>query len=407
MKFQQTLNTVLGNLQIWRFFTQSPQSGGAFVRLLGEYRALAPRDRMAAAGTLVAVLLLVVTGVFSLMRGSAGSGETPEPDRRPYEKPTEPAFFQIKTGSISGTYYPVGEMLASIISHPIGSITCRNDRPCGPEGLIVTAEASDGSVDNVMEVDAGVVQSALAQADIVSWAYTSKNVFRGQAPYSDLRVIANLYDEDVHLVALKGSDIHTVADLEGRRVSIDRPQSGTNYDARMILDAFGLKAHQVDLVEADANTSADMLLSGELEAFFFVGGTPLRAVADLAKREKIDLIPITGPEVDALLSRHHFFRQKKIAAGTYDGIGATPTLSIGAMWIVNARVDERTVYQITRALWSDKNHRLLMSGHVKGAQMSLDSALTGLPVPLHEGAARYYREIGLLTEEDHSSKDAP
>lgn len=407
MKFQQTLNAGLRALQIWRLFSQGPVPEGALARLLGEFRALTPRYRWAGIGSLAAVALVVMIGIISFMRGSGGSETEPGPDQPLAERPTEPTFFQIKTGSISGTYYPVGEMLASIISHPIGSITCRKDRPCGPEGLIVTAEASDGSVDNVMEVDAGIVQSALAQADIVSWAYTARNVFRGQAPYSDLRAIANLYNEDVHLVALKGSDIHSVADLRDRRVSIDRAQSGTNYDARMILDAFGLKAHEVHLVEVDANTSADMLLAGELEAFFFVGGTPLRAVSDLAKREKINLIPIDGPEIDTLLTRHHFFRTDVIPAGTYKGIGDTPTLSVGALWIVNARVDEQTVYQITRALWSEKNQHLLIAGHAKGTQVTMGSALTGLPVPLHEGAARFYRKRGLLTPEDQSSADAP
>lgn len=391
----------------WRLFAQGSGLKTSLEQVLTEFRGLAPRYRMAAAGTLIAVLLLIVLGSYSLMRALAGATGPNEHAEPIAERPTEPTFFQIKTGSISGTYYPVGEMLASLISHPIGSITCRKDRPCGPEGLIVTAETSSGSVDNVMEVDAGVSQSALAQADIVSWAYTSKNIFRGQAPYSDLRVIANLYPEDVHLVALKGSEIHSVTDLEGRRVSIDLPQSGTNYDARMILDAFGLKAHQVKLVEADANTSADLLLSGELEAFFFVGGTPLRAVADLASREKINLIPIEGPQVADLLTRHHFFRRHVIPKDTYKGIGDTPTLSVGALWIVNARVDDQTVYQVTRALWAERNHRLLTSGHAKGAQMSMTKALRGLPVPLHDGAARFYRESGLLEAGDQPSKAAP
>lgn len=347
-----------------------------------------------------------MTWVFAVLLAAFGlmamSDTPPEP-----EVPPEPSFFQINTGSTSGTYYPVGEMLAGLISHPIGSISCQKDRPCGPEGLMASAQASEGSVDNVMEVDAGVVGSGLAQADIVSWAFHSKNLFRGQAGFSNLRVLANLYPEAIHLVALKGSQINSVADLRGKRVSIDRPQSGTNYDARMILDAFGLKAHQLELLELDPNHSADMLLDEQLDAFFFVGGTPLRAISDLADQGKIDLIPIVGGEVDELMVRHKFFQKDQINQDTYTDIDRTDTLSVGALWIVNAQVDDDVVYQIVSALWADENRKVLDHGHVKGKRMHLETALTGLPIALHEGAERFYREQGLLPPTDQTSSAAP
>lgn len=317
---------------------------------------------------------------------------------KPPEAPTGPTFFQINTGSTSGTYYPVGEMLAAIISHPIGSIACRTDRPCGPAGLIASAQASDGSVTNVREVQTGAVGSALAQADIVSWAATSKNVFRNEQPLANIRVIANLYPESIHLVTRKGTDIQSVADLRGKRVSIDRPQSGTNYDARMILDSYGLKAHHVKMSEVDPNVSASMLLSGELDAFFFVGGAPLRVVTDLAEQGKINLVPISGEPVEVLRKLHHFFQPDTIPAGTYAGLPEVETLSVGALWIVSSEVSDQLVYEITRALWDEANRSILDQGHEKGHLMNPEAAILGLPVDLHPGAERYYREIGLLTD---------
>jgi TRAP transporter TAXI family solute receptor len=312
------------------------------------------------------------------------------------EADPEPIFFQINTGSTSGTYYPMGEMLAAVISHPIGSIACQKDRPCGPRGLIVSAQASGGSVENVMEVDAGVSTSGLAQADIVSWAAHSKNLFRGQAAYSNLRVVANLYPESIHLVTLAGSGIYSVADLQGRSVSIDRPGSGTNYDARMILDSFGLKAHHLEIMEVDPNMSADRLLTGEIDAFFFLGGAPLRAVMDLAEQGQIELVPISGEPIEDLLKVHDFFQIDTIAAGTYPGIRETPTLSVGALWIINVDVEDDIVYAITKALWASENRSLLDHGHVKGSLLTPEAALEGLPIELHPGAARYYREVGLI-----------
>jgi len=314
------------------------------------------------------------------------------------EEAAGPTFFSINTGSTSGTYYPVGEMLAAVISHPIGSIACRTDRPCGPIGLIASAQASDGSVTNVREVQSGAVGSALAQADIVSWAATSKNLFRSEQPLANIRVIANLYPESIHLIARSDAGISSVADLKGKRVSIDRPQSGTNYDARMILDSYGLKAHHVKMSEVDPNVSASLLLAGELDAFFFVGGAPLRVVTDLAEQGVINLVPITGEPVETLRKLHHFFQPDTIPAGTYAGVPEVETLSVGALWIVSSNVADQFVYEITRALWDEANRPILDQGHEKGRLMNPEAAIMGLPVPLHPGAERYYREIGLLSD---------
>ncbi len=119
-------------------------------------------------------------------------------------------------------------------------------------------------------------------------------------------------------------------------------------------------------------------------------------MAELAAGAGADLVPIDGPEVDALLERHQFFARDLIPAGTYEGIGATPTISVGAQWMVGAEIDEELVYGITKALWTPTARQLLDNGHAKGAAITLVTALDGIGVPLHPGAERYYREAGLL-----------
>ena len=109
-----------------------------------------------------------------------------------------------------------------------------------------------------------------------------------------------------------------------------------------------------------------------------------------------ELIPIDGPQVDRLLENYRFFAKDVIPAGTYDDVPETPTVSVGAQWVVAAEVDEDLVYGITKALWHENARKLLDDGHAKGRAITLETALDGIGIPLHPGAARYYREVGML-----------
>ena len=132
-------------------------------------------------------------------------------------------FFRIGTGSTAGTYYPVGALIANAISNPPGSEPCESGGSCGVPGLIAAATASQGSVANVEAIAAGRLESGLAKSDIVSWAIAGEGLFAGRGPDSRVAIIANLYPESVHLVVRKAIGIDTVADLRGRRVSLDTP----------------------------------------------------------------------------------------------------------------------------------------------------------------------------------------
>jgi TRAP transporter TAXI family solute receptor len=112
----------------------------------------------------------------------------------------------------------------------------------------------------------------------------------------------------------------------------------------------------------------------------------------------IDLVPLSGSPVEDLLKLHHFFQPDTIPEGTYQGLAQVETLSVGALWIVSKEVPEQLIYEITRSLWDESNRSILEQGHEKGRLMSPDAAVLGLPVALHPGAARYYREMGLLTD---------
>ena len=309
-------------------------------------------------------------------------------------------FFRIGTASTAGTYYPVGGIIANAISNPPGSRSCDTGGSCGVPGMIAVVQSTEGSVANVEAIHQGSLDSGFAQADVAFWAYKGKGLFADRGAMSGLRAIANLYPEALHLVVRRDAGVLEVADLAGKRISLDREGSGTRVDAELILEAYGLSPD--DLGQASslpAGQAADAVRRGELDGFFFVAGTPANAVATLAGEVGITLLPIEGEPAERLRRDYPFFAAHGIPAGTYQNVPQTQTLAVGAQWLVSAAAEEDTIYEITEALWHPSTRRLLDNGHPKGSRIRLETALDGLGVPLHPGARKYYLEHDLLPTE--------
>ncbi|WP_204247686.1 TAXI family TRAP transporter solute-binding subunit [Kiloniella litopenaei] len=305
-------------------------------------------------------------------------------------------FFTIGTGGTAYTYYPVGGVIANAISKPPGSRPCEEGGSCGVDGLIASAVSSRGSVDNINAVLSGLRNSGFAQSDVAYWAYTGTGTMDGKEPATKLRSIAALFEEHIHLVALDKSGINSVADLKGKRVSLDEPGSGTYVDAGLILEANGLTLDDVTAEALKGNAAAEALRNGKIDAFFVVAGYPTGSLVELASADDIKLVPIDGKGAQALAEKYGFFSQSVIPAGAYEGVEETATVAVGAQWYTSADQDEELIYQITKALWNDKSRKLLDVGHAKGKTITLETALSGIGVPVHPGAERYYKEVGLI-----------
>jgi len=298
-----------------------------------------------------------------------------------------PTFFRIGTGGTAGTYYPVGGLIANAISG-------NGDK--GVPGLVATAVASNGSVANVNGIQSGAMESGFSQSDVAYWAYTGTGLYEGKPKVEDLRILATLYPETIHLVASKASGIKSVTDLKGKRVALDEPGSGTLVDARIVLAAYGLTEKDIKPEYLKPGPAGDRLRDGALDAFFFVGGYPTGAISELASSSGIDLVPISGPEVEKLLADYAFFAKDKVPADTYKGVGETETISVNAQWVTSAKQPDQLVYDIVKVLWNDASRAALDAGHAKGKMITLQNATTGLGIPLHPGAERFYKEAGVL-----------
>lgn len=316
--------------------------------------------------------------------------------RRAGAEDAAPRFLRIGTANVTGTYFAIGGLIADIVSRPPGAPPCEGGGSCGVPGLTAVAQSSTGSVANVQAIQDGEIESGFAQSDVAYAAFTATGPFAGKTPADRLRALANLYHELVHLVVRANSDLHEVTDLKGRRVSLDAEGSGSIVDARLVLAAFGLDEASVEVSYTPLATSIDRMRDGELDAFFLTAGWPAPAVAELAGSIGIRLIPITGPQIDTLLAGHRFLTPRAIPAGAYAGVQETPTIAVGAEWLVSSELAEELVYGLTTALWSPNARAKLNSGHPRGRVIRLETALSGVAIPLHPGAERYYREHGVL-----------
>ena len=305
-------------------------------------------------------------------------------------------FFTIGTGGTAYTYYPVGGMIANAISKPPGSRECGKGGSCGVPNLIASAVSSRGSVDNVNAIISGLRNSGFAQSDVAYWAYTGTGTMEGKEPAKDLRTIAALFQEHIHLVALKKSNINSVKDLKGKRVSLDEPGSGTYVDAKLILESNGLSTNDVKAEALKGKAATDALRNGKVDAIFVVAGFPTGAIVELASAVDIKLVPIDGAGAKALTSKYGFFSQSPIPSGTYEGVDEVNTVAVGAQWFTSAKEDNELIYQITKALWNKESRKLMDVGHAKGKTITPDTALSGVGVPLHPGAEKFYKEAGLI-----------
>jgi TRAP transporter TAXI family solute receptor len=308
----------------------------------------------------------------------------------------EMRFFRIGTGGVAGTYYPIGGLIADIISHPPGARPCDKGGSCGVPGLVGIAQSSNGSVANVDAINSRTLESGFAQSDVAYWAYSGTGIYEGKPKIDQLRAIANLYPESLHLVARKDAGIASVEDLVCKRVSLDEPGSGTLVDARIILDAYGISEDDFEAEYVKPSVAVAKMREGELDAFVIVAGYPTASVVEVCATMGCELIPIDGPKTDALLEEYHFFAKDVIPAGTYAGVPETPTVSVGAQWVVGAEIEDDLVYSITRALWHENARKLLDDGHPRGKAITLETALDGIGIPLHPGAERFYREQGVV-----------
>ena len=290
-------------------------------------------------------------------------------------------FFNITTGGTGGTYYPVGGALAEVLSNNV-------------ENLAATAQAGNASVANCNLILNHETESAFVQNNVAYWAYEGIGSFEGKK-VENVRGIASLYPEAIQLVALKDSGINSVEDLKGKKVSVGEQGSGVDFDVQNIFAAHGLTYDDIDKDYLSFSEAAQKIKDKQLDAAFVTAGYPTSSIIDISLAREITIVPIAEEKIDKMIETSPYYAKTVIPAGTYQGQEADiVTATTMAMWVVDEQVDEALVYDVTKALWENRDS--LEAAHEKGKSVTMDTALDGMAIPLHPGAEKYYKEQGLI-----------
>jgi len=293
---------------------------------------------------------------------------------------TEIVRLRMATGGTTGTYYAFGSAVAQILSEN--------------SGFAISVQSTGASKANIELIDSGDVDVAIVQNDTMDYAWRGLESFNG-TKYNTFSAMAAVYAEVCQVVAGASSGIKTVADLKGKTVSVGDAGSGTEINARHILDAYGITYSDITVQNLGVGPSADALRDNKIDAFFFTSGAPAAGITDLAASKDIVLVEIDDAHAAQLRNKYPSYTQYSIPAATYKGQNAAvKTVAIKATFIVSSKLSTDVVYNLTKALFEKKAQ--IEAAHAKGKELTLAYAVEGIPVPFHPGAEKYLKEVGAI-----------
>ncbi|MCG0275594.1 MAG: TAXI family TRAP transporter solute-binding subunit [Thermosediminibacteraceae bacterium] len=289
-------------------------------------------------------------------------------------------FINIATGGTAGTYFPLGGALAEIWNKNI-------------KGANATAQATGASVANVNLLKDGKADVIFVQNDIAYYAYTGSEMFKDKK-YEDIRGLATLYPETIQIVTTADKGIKALADLKGKKVAVGAAGSGSEANARQILEAAGITYNDIQVQYLSFSEAANSLKDGNIDAAFVTAGFPTAAITDIATQHKIALIPLDDKTIETLISKYPFYSRTVIPANTYSGQTEDVTaVSVKSMLAVSAQYPEDLVYQMVKTMYENKD-RLIAAHEHSGKQIVPESGKENMSIPLHPGAEKYFKEIG-------------
>ncbi|MCL2401075.1 MAG: TAXI family TRAP transporter solute-binding subunit [Oscillospiraceae bacterium] len=284
------------------------------------------------------------------------------------------------TGSTAGVYYPLGGGMAGVISNRTN--------------LQITANASGASIDNLRQLFLGDAHIALAQNDVMYYAFSGTSIWEDDIPIPNLATLMTLYPETIQIVVLADSGLYSVEDLIGQRVSIGAIGSGVEANALQILAAYGITRDDFTVVQQNFGDSADSMRDGLLDAFFVTSGTPTAAIMDLGMARDLRILSLSESAMASLQADYPFYVPVTITSDDYGFINAPVyTLAVLATLVTTTDLDEQVAYDIVRAVIEGRAD--VEAAHARGRHISPENSVYGISVPLHPGAARYFRERGV------------
>ena len=301
----------------------------------------------------------------------------------------ETAFVTIGSGDFTGVYFPTGLAIAKIINKK------RNQT-----GIRATVESTRGSVFNLNTIMAGYLEFGLAQSDIQYQAVKGLTEWTKKGPQKELRAVFSIHHESVCLVAAVDAEINSIADLKGKRVNIGNPGSGQYQNAIDALQAAGINPkNDIDTEKAKASEAPVLLQENRIDAFFCTVGHPSETLQNATTGErKVRLIPITGPAIDQMVADKNYYTKTTVPVAQFypDAQDAVDVKTFGviATLCTSSKISDHVVYNITKEVFD--NFAEFKSQHPALGDLTKEDMLNGLTAPVHPGAKKYFKEVGLM-----------
>lgn len=289
------------------------------------------------------------------------------------------------TGGSSGTYYGFSGVVANVLNEKLA------------DTLNITVQTSGASAANIDLVETGENELAIVQNDVMYYAYSGTDMYADKAPYENYSAVMSCYPEYVQIIASK--DITSIDDLKGKKVSVGDAGSGVEFNARQILAAYGIDIDS-DITKQNQSfaDSADSLKNGTIDAAFVVAGYPTTAVSELASTYDFNILPIDQEHADALMNDYGFYTYGVIPGGTYSCVAEdVPAVAVMATIIARNDVSEDVIYALVKGIFD--NQDAITEGHAKGAELSVETAVSGIDIPFHPGAVKYFTEVDAMPAE--------
>ena len=287
----------------------------------------------------------------------------------------------LATGGTAGTYYPIGAGIASIISKHA-------------DGIEITAESTGASVANLKMLRAHKIDMMLGASNTSWGGYNGHPPFEGK-PVTNIRGIACLYPEVFQFITLSSSGINTIYDLKGKKVALGAAGSGTERTSKMVFEAHGMSYDDFDEQYLKFGEAVTALKDRLVDCAIVGSGIPTSAVVDATSTLDIRFVTLDEKAMDPFCAERPYLAMMELPAGTYRGQDqAVPVVASPAIFSANDEMSEDLVYKITKTFW--ENIGELASVHAQGKNVKLETALSAMSIPLHKGAEKYYREVGLI-----------
>ena len=319
-------------------------------------------------------LLAFLLGIMVMATMIAGCGGG---DKKDDKKPAAQKFINIATGGGPPRISPLGGALADILNKNI-------------PGTNASAQSTGASVANVNLLSQGKVEIAFIQNDIAYYAANGTEMFKGKQ-VAGLQGLATLYPETVQIVTLKKSGIKSVADFKGKRIAVGAAGSGTEANARQIMEAYGIKYDDIKVQYLSFGEAASALKDGNVDAAFVTAGHPTAAIQDIATQNDVVLVPVDADKADSLIKKYPFYTKLVIKAGTYPKQDAdVSAVAVKCMLAVTDKMDADTAYAIAKALYGNLDR--MKSAHSAANAISKDTAKDGMSIKLNPGAEKFFNE---------------